>query len=457
MNDAINAIPRRHATWTVIAVAAAIALGSTTAWSADWYVSPAGTDPAGCATAPNDGVGSNDPPFLTIGKAFSCAANGDIVHVAAGNYNETLLTLSKSLTVLGPQAGVLACGRVASEAVVAPTAAIDPALTINGSSNPAGIVIDGFTFSGSTNFACVRLENGTAPGMQFLNNRVRGFTGIGVFWNRSVVNGVFGRNEVDGSSQIGNGADVQFDGADAFHGLQFTDNCIINTANTGLIVDGNHNWTAGSGASQPPAINGNTFRACGTAVNLGSRSYNNTASATASISNNLFQNNVGTGLQGGPQNTLISNNRFLSNATGIALTSFSSLVADRGAQNCRIAGNTFSGNTAEGVFMSAAQAVGSIATNVVNQNDFLGLTVGLRYNGTENIDAQCNWWSHINGPNFPLGGNTNASGSAIVGLGANIDFVSWLNGSIAGTPLCDQPGPTPAARTTWGSIKVMYR
>lgn len=450
---------RRSQKHTVGALAAGIviAFGATTAWSADWYVSPAGIDPAGCATAPNDGAGPNDPPYLTIAKAISCAVSGDIIHVAAGTYSEALLTLSTSVTLLGPQSGVSACGRVASEAVVTPATATDPALTINGAANPSGIVIDGLTFSGSSNFACVRLENGTAPGMQFLNNRVRQFTGIGVFWNRSVINGVFSGNEVDGAGQAGASADVQFDGADAFHGLQFTNNCIVNTLNTGLFVDGNHNWTAGSGASQPPAITGNRFTACGTAVNIGSRSFNTATSATASISGNTFQSNAGTGLQGGPQNTTIANNQFVGNATGIALTSFGNTAADRGAQNCVITGNTFTGNTAEGLFFSATQAVGTIATNIANLNDFLGLTVGVRYNGAENIDVQCNWWNQIDGPNYPAGGNVNAAGAGIVGLGANIDFTQWLNGSISGTPLCDQPSPTPAARTTWGKVKITYR
>src|SRR5207249_115516 len=161
---------------------------------------------------------------------------------------------------------------------------------------------------------------------------------------------------------------IQFDGPDAFHGLLFTNNCLQNTANTGLIVDGNHNWTAGSGATQPPAITGNLFKSCGTGCNLGSRSFNTTASATAMISNNNFQTNTFNGLQGGPQNTTISGNTFQNNGTGMALTSFGNMGADRGAQNCTITGNTFSGNTSEGLFYSSAQLAGTISTNPANQN-----------------------------------------------------------------------------------------
>jgi len=331
----------------------------------NWIGTTPGTDPDGAGPAQSFGCDA----FATIQGGIDAVTSGGTVFVAAGNYAESTLTLAKSITLTGPQAGVNACGRVASEAIVTPAIAGTHSLLIDGSNYPAGIVIDGFTLSGSSAFACVGLENGSAPSMQFLNNRVHNFTGIGVFWNRSVVNGLFSGNEVDGSAQTGSGALVQFDGADAFHGLQFTNNCLQNTISTGLFVDGNHNWTANAPAILPPAINGNLLTNCGSGMNLGSRSFNTTTAPRASMSGNTFSDNGSDGLQAGAQNTDITRNTFSNNGrTGLVLTGFGNAGADRGAQNCVTAENVFEGSGQEDVFFSAGQAVGTISTNTLFNN-----------------------------------------------------------------------------------------
>jgi hypothetical protein len=297
----------------------------------------------------------------------------------------------------------------------------------------------------------------TTDGMQFKNNRVREFVTVGVYLNKGDNNGVISGNEFDGSSQVGSGSLIQLDGPDQFHGLQFTNNCLQNTPNTGLTdISTGHNWTANAPATQPPAITGNTFNNCGTGANIGAAAFNTATAPTATISNNVFKNSVFDGLQGGPQKTSISGNTFQNNGrSGPALTSFSSAVADRGAQNCTISGNTFTGNVSEGIFFSASQPVGTISTNVANNNDFLGTTVGARYAGTETIDVRCNWWNDLAGPNYPPN-NVNASGAQIVSPTV-MQYISWLNGPIATSPLCNQPPPTGTVRPTWGHLKAIYR
>ncbi|HET6164453.1 MAG TPA: hypothetical protein VFG37_12350 [Planctomycetota bacterium] len=59
----------------------------------DWYVNIG--DP-GCAS----GDGSQGAPFCDIGDALAVAVNGDVIHVAAGNYVELLL-ITKSVTISG--------------------------------------------------------------------------------------------------------------------------------------------------------------------------------------------------------------------------------------------------------------------------------------------------------------------------------------------------------------------
>ena len=251
------------------------------------------------------------------------AVNGDVIVVAPGVYPENL-QLNKSITLNGPQAGVSACGRVAAEAVVTAANPAAEALQIIGP-GAAGAVIDGFTFSGTvTGFACIQSIIAATDGMKFLNNRVRDFVTVGMYLNKGDINGLINGNEFDGSTQVGSGALIQLDGPDLFHGLQFSNNCLLNTPNTGLADFSNtHNWTGSGGASQPPAITGNTFDKCGTGANIGAGAFNSTADATATISNNVFKNSTFDGLQGGPQNTSIAGNTFQDNGrSGLALTSF---------------------------------------------------------------------------------------------------------------------------------------
>ena len=54
----------------------------------------------------------------TIQGAINASTSGDTINVAAGNYPENL-TLGKSLTLEGAQAGFDACGRAANESVIA--------------------------------------------------------------------------------------------------------------------------------------------------------------------------------------------------------------------------------------------------------------------------------------------------------------------------------------------------
>lgn len=425
----------------------------------DDFAGLGGTDPAG----PGLDVGCDS--FATIQAAINAVAAGGTVIVAPGTYEENV-TIGKAITLSGPQAGISACGRVASEAVVTASAPANPALPalqINGTIT-AVLTIDGFTFSDSSNAWCVRLESGTADGMQLLNNRIRQFTGGGVFYNRSVQNGLIDGNEIDGSSQAGNAALCQFDGPDQFHGLLFTDNCLIDgaTTGTGLFVDGTHNWTANAPATQPPAITGNLFRGCGTAVNLGSRSFNTATAPRVSISGNTFLNNDFDGLQGGPQNADIQRNTFQSNArNGMAFTSFGNAGADRGAQNCVVNENFFITNgslgtgTAGDVFLSATQAATTISTNQFHDNSFASAlpAVAVAYSGTETIDFNRNWWGNASGPaliTHPSGTGGSIGGTAGTGGTGRLDFTPWFD---TGTDVGGNPadGFQPDYNAMWVS------
>ena len=372
----------------------------------------------------------------TIQGAIDASTSGDTIIIAAGNYPENL-TVGKSLTLKGAQAGVDACGRAASESVI--TASGTLLTLVTGS---AGSVIDGFTFSGGTR----QIESASGPidNVQILNNIFTGFTGNGVFLNDNGIDITASQNSIDGTSQAGAGGIFHLD-TDGFDGFNLTDNCIANGA-TGFFVDGNRN--VGSSVNRSPLISGNTFENNTTGVNIGTR-----ALEEAEISGNTFKDNEFDGLQGGPKNTLISENTFSGNGRwGLALTSFGNMGADRGAQFSTVSDNCFSGNgfTQSGgaVLFSSAQAAGTISTNTLNNNNISGNAAGATYSGAETINAESNWWGAADGPS----GNGPGTGDAV--NGSTIDFDPFLTAEATDTP-CSPP-PIEQICSTLGDDKFKF-
>ena len=384
---------------------------------------------------PDMSPGGCTDSFATIQLAINAsAAAGDTVKVAPGTYAENLV-VTKSILFVGARAGVDARGRVvgapspATESIIAPAAGIGLLLQ----TGSAGTSIDGFSFSGGTQG--IASNTGPINNLQILNNSFKTFTANAVFLNDPGLDITVQKNAIDGASQVGSGAAFHLD-TDNFNGFQFLDNTVTNSPNTGLFVDGNHNVNVNG--ARAPMIARNVFLANGTGANLGSRAF-----SFGSIVDNTFQSNVFDGLQGGIQDTAITGNIFRTNGrSGIALTSFGNVAVDRGGQRNTITCNAFIGNVAEGIFLSATQAVGTIATNTINSNNIFGNTIGLRYGGTETINAEMNFWGSATGPTHP--NNPGGTGDSVVTTPANATTVDYVPFATAGVPCVPAAGQPPA-------------
>jgi hypothetical protein len=121
-------------------VSLAFGSGAASAAPASRYVAAGGTD------AGND-CGEPTQPCATIQHAIDEASAGDTIHVAAGAYTEDV-TIAKSVTLLGPNAGV--DPNTASRATEATIdGGVGRAITVTA----AGVTIDGFSITAAVNGA----------------------------------------------------------------------------------------------------------------------------------------------------------------------------------------------------------------------------------------------------------------------------------------------------------------
>lgn len=400
-----------------------------------------------------------DAGYTTIGAAVAAAVPGDTIVVCAGTYTENII-LNERLTLLGAQAGVNACGRVASESIVTPL--IPAVMTVELDTGSAGTIIDGFSFIGGTR--AVESDTGPIDGLQLLNNRIHQFTNNGVFLNDSGINITANQNEIDGTLKIGPGALFHLD-TDNFDGFWFTNNCVVNgVTGTGFFVDGARNVDQSTPGARLPQFTGNFIDNNGTGANLGRGAWGD-----GPITGNTFSDNVFDGLQGGPKNSLISMNSFDSNGrSGLALTSFgnmnpnfSGIGMTAGAQSNDIRQNCFTANgfvlpaSGAAISFSATQSSGTISTNVANENNIFGNAVGARYAGAERIDAEQNWWGSPTGPTHV--NNPGGTGDSVVDNGplpGGIDYDPFRTTPAGGTPCISTPPPTGKV-TGGGQIDVV--
>ncbi|MFZ1219758.1 MAG: right-handed parallel beta-helix repeat-containing protein [Chthoniobacterales bacterium] len=377
---------------TVVAVLALA--GATAAQAANWYVDPAGNDSNSC-TAPGPASACK-----TITAAIGKASSGDTINVAIGFYAEQV-NISKSLTLLGAQAGVDARTRSGAESTID-----DPCGPVQITAD--NVVLDGFTVQGSTNSdPCFLAGIWTNPGAfsghgghQILNNIIQNnISGIeldndGTIQTKVQFNLIQNNNNPGPGS--GNGIQVNF----GLNKALIDNNKFSGHTNSSVLVS--------SGGDDQQITVSNNLLVGGTPERIVFGSVDNSSitgnSCTGSTSSGIVR------LFGGNNNIAVNSNILSGVNRGIR-------VDDVGiAPNTGISAhnNCITGNTIAGLEVEAGGHTGT-------------------------LNAENNWWGSASGP--MIASNPSGTGDKIIDPNGVVDYTPWLT-SRTGTPCAPPPvGP----------------
>ncbi|HRN80578.1 MAG TPA: T9SS type A sorting domain-containing protein [Ferruginibacter sp.] len=308
-----------------------------------WYVNDVSTanDVFTAAIGNDANPGSAAAPFRTITQAISSAAAGDSIYVDAGDYNETIIDITKSLTIRGAKFGVPA----------------GPAAVPVNRGTGESFLTGAFYFGPSTDNICV---DGFHINMGSANRGIeaRGF-------NSKILNNIVVATLNIFVQQCG--ISTRANGPLRLHSYEILNNHISNSR-FGILFDGNlenpsdifFNYVTGafSTAYVLTGSGGHHYK--------GNVAENNVQGMLISLENNLIeqntiQNNVGNGIRmtatARLQNNQIIHNFIQGNAIGIHLTE-----DNAGASNNRANYNSINGN----------------GTNILSTH-------------SNQFDAACNW------------------------------------------------------------------
>ncbi|MFU8795731.1 MAG: CFI-box-CTERM domain-containing protein [Dehalococcoidia bacterium] len=288
--------------------------------------------------------------YPTIQEAIAAASNGDTIVVAAGSYKENV-TVDRSLTLRGAQAGVDARNRTGAEAIIEPDEGAGiRILTVA----DRVVVIDGFTVRHT-------LHGITTPE-------------LGVMAADITVKNV----RVLNSSEFGISL--------TFTEKTTVENCYVEGLKYGI----------NAGALEPARPTEAVFRH--------NEVVNTRFGITGYLQDSLIEDNLvrdftqgGVGISGQFLNTEIKDNTVTgyTGAGGAALT-FESHYGRELSRNVRVVGNTFSNNRI-GVYVWASQT--ELVGIAVNFNNIFGNSYrGALNDSGQMLDAARNWWGAKDGP-----------------------------------------------------------
>jgi hypothetical protein len=381
-----------------VLVSASLGFGSATAAAATAtrYVAAAdGSD------ASNDCLASADP-CATIQHAIAEAGVGDTVQVAPGTYAENL-TIPKSLTLTGPNAGI-----DPNQASRGPEAIID-----GGGIGPAAItpqaedvVVEGLTVSTSGAGAPIRTVGADTDRLTIADDIIEG--GVGAITLQTGGEQI----AIERNSIAGSGYDVYLGAAD-YPDLTIDENVIA------APVDYYGIFNDGSGTIEGLQLSGNTIEA---ASNIGADT-----SEAAVTGNSVDVESPGeVGLQIDLHESTVSRNSFDGNGTAACLQLFGSQYGLVPSSQVSVTENNFDHCDAYAIQLSPEVEAIDITRNRIRDSydgvntrditpwDLTGRDIqvaansitGSAHMGVDNtvsgtLDARDNWWGCNAGPGAP--------------------------------------------------------
>src|SRR6266480_3475600 len=397
-------------------ITAATAYGTPTRWVND-------DDPNGPPYNPTGGTSCIDPGYQTIQAAVNAASAGEIIMVCDGTYPELpstgLLTVTKTLTLLGAQNTVDARGARGLESVIT---------AVRGTSVTASnVIIDGFTVQNSiapafTGYG-IAMGAGT-NGTQILNNIIQdNIAGIALS-NTGGSQVLIRHNLIQNNNHL-------FPACCASGTGIYTDEFVSGGAVTNVLIEENAfigNLDAGidvSNTSLPGVSN-------------------------LDVSTNSFDMNGRAVVFFNTHNSSVHNNR----VTNSTLVGSAAIRLFDNNTNLSIMNNDLVNGLGHAIRLSDLGLVGGPSSGVViheNNIEFYALT-GLTVDPgapplvppghTGTVNAECNWWNSSTGPTNP--NNPGGTGEEVVG---DADFTPWL---VAPAPGGGCAGGGPSGKVTGG-------
>lgn len=402
------------------------------------FVRPGGDDTLCNGTANVDYSAGAAPAcaVATIQKGVDLVDTGGTVNVAAGNYVEAQILITKSVTVTGAGLATTTIdgNNVDSGSGLAGLVRIDPPSGDTGAVNFSGFTITNPGSIGGTRAGMFVKSQDAAMVVTISNNKILGVntTDYGIWVYRSIGSVVFTNNQITNTGynavlveQPFNATDfsnntitaagastsyfaMTYDGVDVTTLQKVANNIINSPANSGIIFNASPSFVGTNGRYTNVQITGNTI------TNLGSgRTGVGLLNDTSDVS----------GALGAIENPTVTGNTITGTSAGSSYG-----VQLRGlVTNANISNNNI--RDLDRGFWGRAATAGHAATGtVMHYNNIVNHTTGFVWDGTAAINAENNWWGCNAGP-----GNTGCP--TVGGTGsASVDYDPWIVLGISASP-----------------------